>query len=205
MLLWCQWTWCFNELWCQDRKRRQVAEVEEIGGTNATEAFNAAKISRPKALHGSPACVIADSYLLLLRRAATKAIRINGAGQTPCSDLVCLVTWKKTLAFTRSHTLWQPSGELHARSRKSPDLIPMWKMRHITFEGRLLPGPFAKLVTCLNKIGWSISDPLQVQDHEQHEWHLDNVGEKTPHALLMDVWCQHLASQRPCATLWAWI
>ena len=90
-------------------------------------------------------------------------------------------------------------------ARKSPDLIPMWKMRHITFEGRLLPGPFTKLVTCLNKIGWSISDPLQVQDHEQHEWHLVNVDEKTPHALLMDVWCQHLASQRPCATLWAWI
>ena len=60
-------------------------------------------------------------------------------------------------------------------------------MRHITFEGRLLPGPFTKLVTCLNKIGWSISDPLQVQDHEQHEWHLVNVDEKTPHALLMDV------------------
>lgn len=90
-------------------------------------------------------------------------------------------------------------------ARKSPDLVPMWKMRHITFEGRLLPGPFTKLVTCLNKIGWSISDPLQVQDHEQHEWHLVNVDEKTPHALLMDVWCQHLASQRPCATLWAWI
>ena len=72
------------------------------------------KISWPKALHGSPACVIADSYLLLPRRAATKAIRINGAGQTPCSDLVCLVTWKITLAFTRSHTLWQPSGGLHA-------------------------------------------------------------------------------------------
>ena len=71
---------------------RQVAEVEEIGGTNATEAFNAAKNLFAQSATWIPACVIADSYLLLPRRAATKAIRINGAGQTPCSDLVCLVT-----------------------------------------------------------------------------------------------------------------
>ena len=37
----------------------------------------------PRALHGSPACVFSDQYLLSLRRAATKALKISGAGSNP--------------------------------------------------------------------------------------------------------------------------
>ena len=37
----------------------------------------------PRALHGSPACVFAEGYLAMLRRAATKALGVNGAGSNP--------------------------------------------------------------------------------------------------------------------------
>ena len=41
------------------------------------------KVFWPKALHGAPACVFGDHYLVTLRRAATKALKLNGAGTNP--------------------------------------------------------------------------------------------------------------------------
>ena len=43
----------------------------------------------PRALHSSPACVFAEGYLAMLRRAATKALGVNGAGSNPMLRL-CL-------------------------------------------------------------------------------------------------------------------
>lgn len=41
------------------------------------------KVFWPKALHGSANCLIADNYAAELRRAAVKAVKLNGAGSNP--------------------------------------------------------------------------------------------------------------------------
>lgn len=149
------------------------------------------KVFWPRALHGSPACVFADNYLTSLRRAATKALKINGAGTNPILRLTLSDDMMNDPGF---YQLRHCVSTLRRISRKSPDLLPLWQLWHTQFHGKMLPGPFTKLTTCLNQIGWQITAPPFVRDHDQFEIHLLHVDEKTLHTRLKDAWCQFAAA-----------
>lgn len=41
----------------------------------------------------------------------------------------------------------------------------LWKIAFKNFDGKLLPGPFSKLIQLFSLIGWSISSPPLIYDH----------------------------------------
>lgn len=148
------------------------------------------KVFWPRALHGSPACVFSDQYLLSLRRAATKALNISGAGSNPTLRLSLSGEMKNDPGFYQlSHCV----ATLRRLMRKSTDLLQMWKTWQEQYHGKTWPGPFTKITLCLNQIGWRVTTPPFVMDHEQHAWNLLTLDDKTLHGLLEDAWCQHVA------------
>eukprot|EP00435_Cladocopium_sp_Y103_P059462 s772_g21.t1 len=150
-----------------------------------------ARVFWPKVLRGAPSCVFADHHLLALRRAATKALQINGAGSNPLLRLSLADDMQTDPGF---YQLMYCISTMRRLLRKKSDLLPMWKAWHQQFVGKILPGPFSKLLLCLNQIGWRVTDPPFVCDHEQHTWNLITVDTKTLQLLLADAWCQYLAT-----------
>eukprot|EP00435_Cladocopium_sp_Y103_P056110 s2860_g18.t2 len=145
----------------------------------------------PRALHGAPACVFSDTYIMQLRRAATKALQINGAGSNPTLRLSLSDNMQNDPGF---YQLCYCISILRRLARKSMDLLPMWKLWHRHFVGKMQPGPFTKITTCLNQIGWRVLDPPWIADHDQHTWNLIHLDDKTLHLLLQEAWCQFVAS-----------
>ena len=146
----------------------------------------------PKALHGSPSCVFAEHYLTALRRAATKSLKINGAGSNPMLRLSLSDNMQNDPGFYQLNHCLQTMRRL---LRKTTDLLPMWKAWQRQFSGKLYPGPFTKLNLCLHQIGWSVEEPPWLRDHDQHQWNLVTVDDKTLQTLLHDAWCQFIASK----------
>eukprot|EP00435_Cladocopium_sp_Y103_P037022 s2118_g9.t1 len=145
----------------------------------------------PKALHGAPACVFADNYLLALRRAATKALKINGAGANPTLRLSLSSSMRNDPGFFQIQYCIQTFRRL---AHKHADLVPMWRTWQRLFDGRQHPGPFTKLLICLNQLGWRVLEPPLVCDHEQHTWNLVTMDSKTLESLLTDGWSQYIAA-----------
>eukprot|EP00435_Cladocopium_sp_Y103_P066420 s304_g28.t1 len=145
----------------------------------------------PKALHGSPACVFADPYVHGLRRAATKTLKLNGAGSNPQLRLSLSDNMQNDPGFYQLHhcvAMWR------RMLRKSTDLPPMWQLWHMQYDGKARPGPFTKLMHLLHQIGWSVLTPPMIQDHEQHAWNLMLVDDKTLVTMLHDAWCQYISA-----------
>eukprot|EP00435_Cladocopium_sp_Y103_P022609 s2450_g5.t1 len=149
-----------------------------------------ARVFWPRALHGAPACVFADNYLTTLRRAAVKALKIAGAGANPALRLSLSGDLMNDPGF---YQLRYCLSTLRRLAQKSPDILPLWKLWHMTFQGKMLPGPFSKLSTCLAQIGWGVEHPPFIYDHEQHTWNLLTMDHKTLSLLLEDAWFQFLA------------
>ena len=111
------------------------------------------KVFWPKAFHGSVNCLIADGYANDLRKQAVKAIRANGAGSNPMLRLSLSDDIANDPGYYQLHLCLSTFQRL---LRKSPDLLVLWRIRMTGFDGKLLPGPFSRLMQCLSQIGWSI-------------------------------------------------
>lgn len=150
------------------------------------------KVFWPKALHGSPNCLIADSYAMELRRAAVKALGANGAGSNPLLRLTLSDDMMNDPGFYQLvHCLYTFKRML----RKTPDLLVMWKIWMRNYDGKLLPGPFSRLLHCFSCIGWMVVDPPFVTDHNGRTWNLYMVDHKTLMNVLRDAWLQFVAGQ----------
>eukprot|EP00435_Cladocopium_sp_Y103_P028157 s555_g7.t1 len=149
------------------------------------------KVFWPKALYGSPSCAFSDAHLTTLRRAAVKALRLNGAGSNP---LLRLSLSNDMTCDPGFYQLRHCIATLRRLANKAPDLLHLWQAWHRKYEGKALPGPFTKLMGCLSQIGWRICEPPWIADHEQHTWNLLLVDEKTLTLLPHEAWCQLLAA-----------
>ena len=156
------------------------------------------KVFWPKALHGAPACVFGDHYLVTLRRAATKALKLNGAGTNPMLRLSLSSDMQNDPGYYQLRHCIQTFRRI---ARKSSDLVSMWNTWHCKYEGHQHPGPFTKLLQCLSQIGWSLLQPPHVLDHEQHVWNLLTVDGKTLATILDDAWCQYIAANTKHKTM----
>eukprot|EP00435_Cladocopium_sp_Y103_P018213 s3515_g4.t1 len=156
------------------------------------------KVFWPQALHGSAGCPVADNYAHELRREAVKALRLNGAGSNPFLRLsladdmradpgffqiqLCLATFRRMLL-------------------KCSDLLQMWRTWMANYDGHLLPGPFSRLLSCLSTLGWAVTEPPLICDHEGHCWNLMTMDGKTLSFLLEDAWLQFVAAQAKHRTM----
>eukprot|EP00435_Cladocopium_sp_Y103_P012354 s2527_g3.t1 len=150
------------------------------------------KVFWPAALHGSSNCLIADNYAMDLRRAAVKALGVSGAGSNPMLRLSLSDNMQNDPGY---YQLFQCVVIFRRMLRKTPDLLPMWKVWMQGFRGKLLPGPFSRLLHCLHGIGWAVLEPPHVQDHDGRTWNLILIDNKTLRMVLQDAWLQFVASQ----------
>ena len=63
-------------------------------------------------------------------------------------------------------SLAAPSRDVRRMAGKVSGFLGMWRRFFSVYDGRALPGPFTKLLQVLSQVGWSISAPPQVLDHE---------------------------------------
>ena len=119
------------------------------------------KVFWPKALHGSPACVFSDGHLLKLRRMATKALQVGGAGSNP---RLCLGLSDDLMNDPGFYQLKHCVSTLRRLATLGTQITGS------RFFVETVEGSFAKMMTCLNQIGWSVLEPPHVCDHGQHTW-----------------------------------
>ena len=145
----------------------------------------------PKALHGSPNCLISHNYALELRKQAVKALRLNGAGSNPLLRLTLSDNFENDPGFYQIKLSLTTFRRL---LRKNCDLLPMWATWMQSYNGKDHPGPFSQFVHCLGLLGWTLTAPPWIQDHEQRHWNLITVDQKTFTLTLQDAWLQHVAA-----------
>eukprot|EP00438_Fugacium_kawagutii_P019499 Skav235632 [mRNA] locus=scaffold358:410684:420403:- [translate_table: standard] len=134
------------------------------------------KVFWPKALHGASNCIFSESYTHTLRKTAVKALCANGAGS---NSLLRLSLSGDLMNDPGYYDLCVCIRAFRRMLRKCPDLLPLWRLRHEGFDGKLIPGPFSRLFQCLSMIGWSILDPPLVMDHEQRCFDIQLIDHKT--------------------------
>ena len=149
------------------------------------------KVFWPKALHGAMNCLVADTYVQGLRTQATKALKVNGAGANSLLRLTLSDDMCNDPGFYQIFTCLRTFQRM---LRKSPDLLPLWRLRMQLFDGKLVPGPFSRLFQCVATLGWAVLEPPWIQDHENRQWDLRYIDGKTLQAILQDAWLQFVAS-----------
>eukprot|EP00435_Cladocopium_sp_Y103_P062884 s241_g24.t1 len=145
-----------------------------------------------KALHGALSCVFAASYLTTLRTQAVKHLGVQLAGANP---LLRLSLAQPPTADPGFYQLRTAIFDFRRLCRKSPDLLQFWQIFMERFEGVIHDGPFSKLVTLLNGIGWQICRPPLLQDHDGSMFDLLTISHGALEALLLDGWFQFVATQ----------
>ena len=131
---------------------------------------------------------MADGYALELRRQAVKAFKAIGAGSNPLLKLSLSDDIANDLGFYQRQLCLRTFQRM---LRKSPDLLVMWRIRMNGFDGKLLPGPFSRMLPLLAGVGCMITEPPFIMDHEQCTWNLMTLDGKTLQAILADAWLQY--------------
>ena len=152
----------------------------------------------PIALHGAAACTIATGHFHDLRKQAVKALRLNGAGSNA------------TLRLTLYDDPLQDPEFFHLRSslltfrrmlRKNEDIIHLWRIAFRCYDGKLLPGPFSKLLQLFSIIGWSVYFPPMLYDHVGIAFNLRTVDKTWLLLQLQDAWFQVVATRTKHKTM----
>lgn len=143
------------------------------------------------ALHGAPACPVADGYLHQLRQAANRALRCKQAGSNAL------------LRFSMSDNMEADPGFYHITSviqtfrrvcGRSPRVMDCWQLWMDFYDGQVTHGPCEVLLDALNKIGWSISQPPLVMDPTGLTFDLLLTPWPLLRQLLEDAWLRYVAS-----------
>ena len=115
------------------------------------------------ALHGISACPISDSLLQSLRTQAVRALKSAPAGASPALRLsLC----SPPTADPGFYQCWNCLTTARRLCSKQPRLLVLWTDFMQRFDGRLLHGPFSKLVAVLGGIGWRVGRPPMIIDEE---------------------------------------
>ena len=145
-----------------------------------------------RALHGTLSCVQAEHHVQRLRTLAVKHTGCQLAGSNP------LLRLSLSLPMTADPGYYQLKTaifDFRRLCRKSPDLLTYWRIFMQRFDRSLRDGPFSKLLTLLNGIGWQILEPPLFQDHDGFTFDLFQLPARTLEFLLQDAWFQYVASR----------
>ena len=139
----------------------------------------------PRALHGIVTCLLGAQHIRRLRSAAVAALSLKCAGGNPMLRLALALPFQADPGFYQALTVFRDFRRI---CRKQPAHVNEWTqfMRH--FDGRLLPGPFSKLL--------EICDPLPyITDHDGLHFNLLTCSSNELTSRLEDAWAQYVAQQ----------
>ncbi|CAE7233097.1 unnamed protein product, partial [Symbiodinium necroappetens] len=145
-----------------------------------------------RALHGISICPLAEAQVHSLRCSATKALRINPAGS---SSTLRLSVHSNLDADPGFFQLWATIRDLRRMCSKHDSVLSLWTSFVRGFRGELQHGPFSKLLSVLNRIGWQIAHPPQVVDQHGLELNLLQVPDLTLRRLLEQAWLDQTATE----------
>ena len=145
-----------------------------------------------RALHGISACPLAAAQVHSLRCSATQALKICPAG---CSSLLRLSIHECLEVDPGFYQLRVVIRDLRRMCAKHPCVLQQWQMFMSSFMGQLLHGPFSKLLSVLNEVGWCLLQPPVVQDTCGRRHDLLSTPTSLLKRLLEQAWLDHVANQ----------
>ena len=146
----------------------------------------------PEALHGAMACRFSDTVVHDLRQQAGKALGWCKAGVNLRLRLSLSLVPKADPGFWHVNTVIQSFRRL---CMKSQEFFEGWQSFMHVFDGRLVPGPYTKLIETLNMIAWAVDQPpFVVKKHVGFRHHLLWTTDTLLHERLYDAWLQSLAT-----------
>eukprot|EP00435_Cladocopium_sp_Y103_P074403 s90_g48.t1 len=145
-----------------------------------------------RALHGTLSCVQADHHIQKLR---TNAVKYTGSQLAGSNAMLRLSLSAPMTADPGFYQLKRAIFDFRRLCLKCPDLLMYWRCFMARFDGTVLDGPFSKLISLLNSVGWTILDPPLVQDHDGFTFDLFQLPRGGLDSLLQDAWFQHIATR----------
>ena len=150
--------------------------------------FALSSVLWPKALHGNDAHLLPPSKFGPLRTRALQALKLNKAGVNPILRLTFSGNMEHDPEFFHIRRTIRSFRRLCG---KEPLLCQQWKHFMLLFEGKLLDGPFSKMVSLFSQLGWSLHPPF-FADHDGLEHHFQTIDDDLLDLLLEEGWCQHV-------------
>ena len=190
---------------------RVVKEARELGGImNYTKVNRNARLKlrfsdldekwqrlarsmAAAALHGSPNCFLADSFIVEMRRKALRMLRLNAAGTNPALRLTLS---DNALADPGFFQLQMTIANFIRMLRKSDAFLEIWQMMARGNQTTSpAPGPCEKFRRQIESIGWHLIDSLKVIDHRGSQHHLIYMDAILFKDRLHEAWIQKVCSQ----------
>ena len=142
-----------------------------------------------RALHGVSICPLAEAQVHSLRCSAAKALRLCPAGS---SALLRLSVHSDLEVDPGFYQLWVTLRDLRRMCAKHAPVLAQWALFMSCFH--LFHGPFSKLLTVLNRIGWSVAEPPIALDRYGVEVDLLSTPTLTLRRLLEQAWLNQVAT-----------
>ena len=142
-----------------------------------------------KALHGNDAHLLAPGHFHLLRKQALQALRLQKAGVNGYLKLLSYGNFDFDPEFFH---IRRTIHQFRRLCRKEPQLCTHWHLYMRLYDGRLLDGPFSKLVALFSQLGWSVNPPM-FEDADGCEFNLLELEPCVLDELLSDAWLQYVA------------
>ena len=146
----------------------------------------------PAALHGISACIVSDHYIHTLRKQAVQATKLRRAGTNLMLKLTLIGVPETDPGFYQVKTVVTTFCRV---LRKSDELLYLWRLFMLNYCGRVVPGPFSKLLQVFALIGWHVAEPPLFHDHFGQQHSLWTIDQELLHLLLTDGWFQYVAGQ----------
>lgn len=144
-----------------------------------------------KAFHAIGITLLPFSQIGQLRTQAVRALGFGHAGANPGLRLGLLCDSLQT--DPGFFQVIRVLDDFRRFASKNPHVLELWRGFAADFDGKMWSGPFSKLYEIFEQIGWSLSEPPWILDHDFCSWNLLDMPHALLHMLLEDAWIQRLA------------
>jgi len=144
-----------------------------------------------KAFHAIGITLLPFSQIGQLRTQAVRALGFGHAGANPGLRLGLLCDSLQT--DPGFFQVIRVLDDFRRFASKNPRVLELWRGFAADFDGKMWSGPFSKLYEIFEQIGWSLSEPPWILDHDFCSWNLLDMPHALLHMLLEDAWIQRLA------------
>ena len=127
-----------------------------------------------------------DTYPSSGRRQPGLLTRVHPAA-VACFDLPSPVVWMLILV------IWSSFQDFRRCLRAQPGMLSDWQLFIDRFDGQFFQGPFSRMLTNMNGLGWTILRPPAFQDHEGLVHNFTQVPDALLRQLAEHAWLQHVA------------
>ena len=146
-----------------------------------------------KAFHAIGISLMPFRHISTLRTQAVKALGFGLAGAHPGLRLSLLTdSLQSDPAYFQVH---RTVFDFRRFAKKCPDMHSLWRNFMDTFDGKLLSGPFSKLLEIFHLLAWYVHAPPWILDHDHCKFDLLTCSSAELKRRLADAWYQRLARE----------